>query len=90
MQRTHGLTTLCCQRSNEDHPRGEEQAIFQGPMASAVLRLLVLAVHLPSALAVNKNNFKTCEQARFCKNHRNVKPEKAYTLSSPLTVDGSR
>ena len=56
----------------------------------AVLRVFVIAVLLPPVLAVNKKNFKTCEQARFCKNHRHVKPEKAYTLSSPLTVDGSR
>jgi len=52
--------------------------------------LLTAAALLPPVNAVNKGNFKTCEQARFCKNHRNVKPEKGYTLSSPLAVKGSK
>ena len=52
--------------------------------------LLIAAALLPPVNAVNKGNFKTCDQARFCKNHRNVKPEKGYTLSSPLAVKGSK
>ena len=75
---TKGQAKIAKLENNVEKMRNREQ------------KMRVIAVLLPPALAVHRNNFKTCEQARFCKNHRNVKPEKAYTLSSPLTVDGSR
>lgn len=44
--------------------------------------LLVAALALSSSYAVDKNNFKTCDQSGFCKRLRGFKPEKSqYSLN---------
>lgn len=44
--------------------------------------LLVAALALSGSYAVDKNNFKTCDQSGFCKRLRGFKPEKSqYTLN---------
>lgn len=44
--------------------------------------LLVAALAISVSDAVDKNNFKTCEQSGFCKRLRSFKPEKSqYTLN---------
>ena len=44
--------------------------------------LLVAALALSGSYAVDKNNFKTCDQSGFCKRLRGFKPEKSqYALN---------
>lgn len=44
--------------------------------------LLVTALALSGSYAVDKNNFKTCDQSGFCKRLRGFKPEKSqYSLN---------
>lgn len=44
--------------------------------------LLVTALALSGSYAVDKNNFKSCDQSGFCKRLRGFKPEKSqYTLN---------
>lgn len=44
--------------------------------------LLVAALAISFSDAVDRNNFKTCEQSGFCKRLRAFKPEKSqYTLN---------
>ncbi|XP_043538513.1 neutral alpha-glucosidase AB-like isoform X2 [Chiloscyllium plagiosum] len=51
-------------------------------MAAVELRLSVrwifltwVALHITTTEAVDRSNFKTCEQSAFCKRQRNIKPE---------------
>lgn len=55
-----------------------------GAMVEARLAasLLVLALAAGTVRCVDKNNFKTCEQASFCKRNRKLEPN-----HSPYTVD---
>lgn len=44
--------------------------------------LLVAALALSGSYAVDRNNFKTCDQSGFCKRLRGFKPEKSeYSLN---------
>lgn len=44
--------------------------------------LLVAALSITLCSAVDRNNFKTCDQSGFCKRLRALKPEKSeYTLN---------
>lgn len=44
--------------------------------------LLVVALTISNSLAVDRNNFKSCDQSGFCKRLRPFKPEKSqYTLN---------
>ncbi|CAH2242557.1 jg8129 [Pararge aegeria aegeria] len=48
----------------------------------ALSLLLIAAFGLSGSLAVDRNNFKTCEQSGFCKRLRGFKPEKSqYALN---------
>ncbi|XP_023954548.1 neutral alpha-glucosidase AB [Bicyclus anynana] len=48
----------------------------------ALSLLLIAALGVSGAFAVDRNNFKTCEQSGFCKRLRAFKPEKSqYTLN---------
>lgn len=49
--------------------------------------LLVIALVLAGSLAVDRNNFKTCEQSGFCKRLRALKPEKSqYSLNLDTVI----
>ncbi|KAI8433613.1 hypothetical protein MSG28_015632 [Choristoneura fumiferana] len=49
--------------------------------------LLVIALALAGSLAVDRNNFKTCEQSGFCKRLRALKPEKSqYSLNLDTVI----
>lgn len=44
--------------------------------------LMIVALGLQDGLAVDRNNFKTCDQSGFCKRLRGFKPEKSqYALN---------
>lgn len=43
---------------------------------------MIVALGLQDGLAVDRNNFKTCDQSGFCKRLRGFKPEKSqYALN---------
>ncbi|XP_075987890.1 glucosidase 2 subunit alpha isoform X2 [Anticarsia gemmatalis] len=49
--------------------------------------LLVAALAIGGSFAVDKNNFKTCDQSGFCKRLRPFKPEKSqYTLNLDTVI----
>lgn len=49
--------------------------------------LLVVAFAITGSFAVDKNNFKTCDQSGFCKRLRGFKPEKSqYTLNLDTVI----
>ncbi|XP_074037232.1 neutral alpha-glucosidase AB [Leptinotarsa decemlineata] len=58
----------------------------------ALRRILITASSLYFCLAVDKNNFKTCDQSSFCRRLRNVKPDNSkyeLDLSSLQVTDDS-
>ncbi|XP_063543327.1 neutral alpha-glucosidase AB isoform X2 [Cydia strobilella] len=49
--------------------------------------LLVFSLAFAGSLAVDRNNFKTCEQSGFCKRLRSLKPEKSqYSLNLDTVI----
>lgn len=51
------------------------------------LRLLLVSLVICGSFAVDKNNFKTCDQSGFCKRLRPFKPDKSqYTLNLDTVI----
>ena len=55
-------------------------------MARAVLSIVAALAVLGSVTAVDRNNFKTCDQSSFCKRNRAIEPGNSQYSVDQATI----